>query len=261
LHEKPGIWAYDLGNENSNCTIPPSREAANRWLEAVAGEIRSADPLREITIGLHMEDLEEDRNLGPAEAARVSDFLCMHGYPIYSPWAEGPADSMLLPFLGAITRWLGGAGGAAPDVLFAEFGAPTLPANWPVGTCAGAADVPLLEEEEAARFAVESLESLHQFGFIGAMIWCFGDYARLLWSRPPLDQARHERSFGLWREDHTAKPAVGEIQRFLRINRQPWQDAFSWIEMPNSEFYNAPGDNLRYLYRKFRSVWNPSQTL
>jgi hypothetical protein len=209
-----------------------------------------------------MEDLEEDRNLGPAEAARVSDFLCMHGYPIYSQWGEGPTDAMLLPFLGAITRWLGSVDGAGVrDVLFAEFGAPTLPASWPVGTSTGAAGVPLLEEQEAARFTGNALESLHAFGFVGAMIWCFGDYARPLWSRPPLDQARHERSFGLWREDHSAKPAVAEIQRFLRIDHLPWQDGFSWIEMAASEFYNDPGNNLRHLYRRFREVWNVRSAL
>jgi endo-1,4-beta-mannosidase len=103
----PAVWAYDLGNENSNCVRPPTREAAEAWLETIAGAIRRADSSTKITIGLHMEDLEEDRRLGPKEAARVCDFLCMHGYPIYAEWARGATDEMLLPFLGLMTRWLG----------------------------------------------------------------------------------------------------------------------------------------------------------
>ena len=51
-----------------------------------------------------MEDLEQDRRLGPAEAAEVCDYLCMHGYPLYADWARGDLDAALLPFLGLVTR-------------------------------------------------------------------------------------------------------------------------------------------------------------
>ena len=55
-----------------------------------------------------MEDLIEDRRLGPQEAGPFCDFLCMHGYPIYADFVESPTDERLLPFLGLITCWLGG---------------------------------------------------------------------------------------------------------------------------------------------------------
>ncbi|MGH9764581.1 MAG: hypothetical protein ACREAC_27410, partial [Blastocatellia bacterium] len=261
LREKRAIWAYDLGNENSNCVVPPSREAAIRWLEAISSEIRSVDRQRAITIGLHMEDLEEDRNLGPAEAARVSDFLSMHGYPMYAPWAHGPTDEMLLPFLGAITRWLSGAPNL--DVLFEEFGAPTV---HDAGMRAGivrrldapprptAKGVPVLQEEEARLFTCRALNELHQFGFLGAMLWCYGDYGARLWSRPPLDLAPHERSFGLWRSDHSPKPAVATVQRLTGADRRPWQDGYGWINVKPSEFYGSPRENIRNLYLRFRTL-------
>ena len=31
----------------------------------------------------------------------------MHGYPSYTPWADGPTDEQLLPFLAHVARWLG----------------------------------------------------------------------------------------------------------------------------------------------------------
>ncbi|HYL97927.1 MAG TPA: hypothetical protein VEZ90_03150, partial [Blastocatellia bacterium] len=216
LRGKRAVWAYDLGNENSNCVVPPSRESAVNWLKAVAGEIRSVDPSRPITIGLHMEDLEEDRNLGPAEAAQVSDFLCMHGYPMYSSWADSPTDVMILAYLGLITRWLASSAVAVDasttDILFEEFGAPTVPDQngLPETRAAG---VPMLGEEEAARFTGRALDSLREFGFLGAMIWCYADYARAMWSQPPLDQSSHERSFGLWHNNYTAKQALAEVKR------------------------------------------------
>lgn len=189
LGRHPALWAYDLGNENSNCVVPPTRDAAIAWLETIIGAIRKVDSTHPITIGLHMEDLEEDRRLGPKEAALVCDFLCMHGYPIYADWARSATDEMLLPFLGLITRWLGGK-----EVLFEEFGAPTRPrdetfaARW--------SGVQLLDEEDAAQYTGRALAALRRFGMTGAMPWCFGDYDETLWPAPPLDEAAHERFFG-----------------------------------------------------------------
>jgi len=240
LSNHPAVWAYDLGNENSNCVVPPSRDSAIYGPEQITGEIRKVDSTHAITIGLHMEDLEEDRNLGPAEAGRACDFLCMHGYPIYANWAASETDATLLPFLGLITQWLGGR-----DVLFEEFGAPAVKHPRPGRPT-------LLGEEQAAKFTRDAIESLHRFGFMGAMLWCYGDYAKWLWSWPPLDSAEHERSFGLWRSDHSPKPAVAEIKRFEPAERLSAFDDFCWIDIEPREFYGNPRANLAKLYARFR---------
>jgi endo-1,4-beta-mannosidase len=244
LRDHPALWAYDLGNENSNCVVPPSRELGIAWLEVMASAIKSVDASHPITIGLHMEDLEEDRHLGPREAARVCDFLCMHGYPIYADWARSSTDAGLLPFLGLITQWLGGR-----DVLFEEFGAPTIPRQ---GLPASEVSrLKLLSEAEAASYTRRALNGLREFGFTGAMLWCFGDYTEAIWNAPPLDEARHERSFGLWRADHSEKPVLAEIKRVAGVERQPAHEDFQWIDMAADEFYNNPRDNLRRLYQKY----------
>ena len=117
----PALRIWDLGNENSNVWVPASRDDGRRWLAAMAEAIRSVDPATPLTIGLHAEDLEEDRRIGPAEAAEVCAVLSMHGYPMYLDWAGAPDDEQVLPFLAALTRRFGGG----REVLFAEFGAPT----------------------------------------------------------------------------------------------------------------------------------------
>jgi endo-1,4-beta-mannosidase len=250
LHQHPALWAYDLGNENSNCVIPPSRASAIRWLTAITAAIRAVDVATPITIGLHMEDLEEDRRLGPAEAALTCDFLCMHGYPMYATWAKNASDELLLPFLGLITHWLSGK-----EVLFAEFGAPTLP-----GQDQRQLPMPptiLLEETLAAAFTERALERLVNAGFLGAMLWCYGDYAKPLWGVPPLDQAKHERHFGLWREDYTPKPALQSVKQFSHTARGDVRDdRFAWIDIPHSDFYTQPRDNLHALYQKFLRIGN-----
>ncbi len=190
----------------------------------------------------------EDRRLGPREASRFCDFLCMHGYPIYADFAEGPTDARVLPFLGLITRWLGGR-----DVLFAEFGAPALPAEGLDSdrVQSSAPAIPLLEGENAAAFTRCAVEMLRAFGFLGAMLWCYTDYGEALWSRPPLDEAAHERWFGLWGADGSPKPAVDEIHRFQDLPRAPERWDRAWIDLEPDEFYALPRQHLSRLYRRF----------
>ncbi|CDM65547.1 glycoside hydrolase 5 family protein [Pyrinomonas methylaliphatogenes] len=248
LGEHPAVWAWDLGNENSNCVVPPSRALAVAWLERMAGEIRSADRVHPITIGLHMEDLEEDRKLGPVEAARVCDFLCMHGYPLYADWAAGPTDEALLPFLGLLTYWLGGR-----EVLFEEFGAPTMPTDAKLAqTIADLSTFKLLAEDEAASYTKRALNALHRFGFMGAFLWCANDYDEAIWDEPPLDLAVHERFFGLWRADGSAKPAVAEISPFVGRERRQLNADFEWIGIERERFYANPRRHLVALYARFK---------
>lgn len=234
------LWAWDLGNEPSNCVVPPSREHGRRWLELVTSAIRAADATALITIGLHMEDLEQDRNLGPREAAEVCDFLTMHGYPIYASWADGAADEHLVPFLARVTRWLGGGA----DVLFSEFGLPTFREG-------GASAPMLVEEGDAARYTACVLDGLREAGCTGAMVWCHTDYAHEIWAAPPLDEAPHERSFGLWRADGSAKPALREVTAFAGRSRLDAGDD-DWIDVDHDRYWRDPAAELARLYRRYR---------
>ncbi len=248
LRGHEAVWAWDLGNENSNCVTPPTGKWAREWLERLTAAIRGSDERALVTVGLHMEDLEEDRRLGPREAAGSCDFLSMHGYPIYAPWAAGPTDVHLLPFLARVTRWLGCGG----DVLFSEFGLPTYRADGPDASRA-ARDPRLVEEGAAAAFTASALESLRDAGCLGAMLWCYADYPRERWSRPPLDLARHERSFGLWRADGSPKPAVAAVAAFAGSARREAGGDDGWIDIGPDDFLLDPGRQLPRLYGRYRS--------
>lgn len=243
----PALWAWDLGNENSNCVVPPDRDAARRWLAETSGAIRSADDAAAVTIGIHMEDLEQDRHLGPAEAAKACDFLTMHGYPIYATWANSATDELLVPFLARVTRWLGGGA----DVLFSEFGLPTSPPGEDAAP-------PLVGEEDAARYTERVLDGLRLAGCTGAMLWCYADYDPGTWNDPPLDQAVHERSFGLWRVDGSPKPAVDIVAAFADAARvTPPDDA--WIDIDADRYWRQSGVELPRLYRRFSvAIDNPA---
>ena len=240
----PALRMWDLGNENSNCWVPRTREDGRRWLAAMADAIRAADPTTPITIGLHAEDLEEDRRIGPAEAAEVCDVLCMHGYPMYLRWARSKDDDRVLPFLASVTRWLGGK-----DVLFEEFGAPTNDMHDP--DAARVADM-LLEEADGARYTAQAIDGLAAAGCTGALLWCYADYARSIWREPPLDAAIHERHFGLWRADGAPKPVVAELVRRRQTQRSP-VPTVAWIDLPRADFFDRPLANLVQLYEAYRT--------
>lgn len=157
----PAVWAWDLGNENSNCTIPPDLNAADRWLERMSYILRARDPRMRITVGTHMEDLENDRLIGPTQAACWCDFVCMHGYPVYADWSAGATDEQLVPFLAELTSWLA----ADAPVLFAEFGQSTVPPGEPPSSLQ-------ISEAEAGRYTAGTLDSLRECGSIGALVWC-----------------------------------------------------------------------------------------
>jgi endo-1,4-beta-mannosidase len=239
------LWAWDLGNENSNCVLPPDRAAACAWLARIAAAIRAADDTALVTVGLHMEDLEEDRLLGPHEASAVCDFLSMHGYPIYARWADGSTDGRLLEFLARVTRWLGDE----REILFSEFGLPTYRPGEPHESAL------LVEEGAAASYTAMALAGLRRSGCLGAMLWCYSDYEPALWKSPPLDLAVHERSFGLWRADGSPKPAVAAVAAFAasgRCHSATVDD--SWIDIDRSEFHRDPSAQLPRLYRRYRGA-------
>lgn len=236
----PAVWAWDLGNESSNCTIPPDPASAQRWLERMTGILRDHDPRVKITIGTHLEDLEEERRIGPAEAARWCDLVCMHGYPAYAGWSRGPDDHRFVPYLAEITSWLA----AGTPVLFAELGQSTAARGHPPTSLQ-------VDEDDAARYTAATLDALRESGSIGALIWCFADYAPRLHGDPPLDLAVHERTFGLWRADGTAKRAVAEIG--LRRGRPSVAptSARPWLDITVEEFAADRRSHLRRLYSRY----------
>lgn len=246
--QHPALWAWDLGNENSNCTIPPSNVLARSWLQRVADAIRAADANATITTGLHMEDLESDRRLGPADATTVCDFLTMHGYPIYAPWAMGATDEHLLGYLTEVTRWLG----HGTDVLFSEFGLPTRPSGAVPGGGVPTPDSMLVSEDAAASYTDRALHTLRRAGATGAMLWCANDYVPSVWNDPPFDDAVHERHFGLWHWDGSPKPAVATVATHVGHEISAPDLDPSWIDIEPADFFTPAGSHLARLYLRYR---------
>ncbi len=83
------------------------------------------------------------------------------------------------------------------------------------------------------------------------MLWCYSDYSSDIWTEPPLDEAVHERHFGLWRADASAKPALEAIAAFARASRLA-VPGDGWIDIDQDRYWERPGEELPRLYRRYR---------
>ena len=102
-------------------------------------------------------------------------------------------------------------------------------------------------------YVAEALDLLYEAGTTGAMLWCFSDYVADIWDLPPLDVAPHERFFGLWRADGSAKPAARHLARYRGIDRKP-PKAADWIDVDPRSYYDAPLETLKRLYERYGKV-------
>jgi endo-1,4-beta-mannosidase len=146
-------------------------------------------------------------------------------------------------------------------VLFSEFGVPTLPSDQSSRKASSAdsgGGPRLVSEIDAAKYVSRSLRALEQSGASGAMLWCFSDYAPHLFASPPFDAAPHERSFGLFRADGSAKPAVEEVLSFsLRhpeVAAAPRVRASDFIDLTIDDYYDSPKRHLGRLFRRYSTA-------
>lgn len=253
------IWAWDLGNENSNCVVPDDKSSASNWLKEMTYELKYLDERVPVTLGLHQEDLEEDRNLGPGEAAEYCDFLSIHGYSSYASWCDGLTDEKVPVFLGLVTRWLGGINKikSINDVLIEEFGICTRPSDDKLKKINyhDSGNIPLVSEDEAEIFYDRTLSFIRDFNFKGAFLWCFADYAESLWNLPPFDKNIHERFFGIFRDDGSPKRSLDAIRRFVSQKKETVEVALDWIDINSEEYYEKPEENLIRLFQRFKSAF------
>ena len=238
LQGHPALWAWDLGNEPSNLILPLTNKEALIWLEEMVSELKKRDESVPVTLGLHQEDLEEDRKMGPKEVAAFCDFLSMHTYSIYAKWADGPLDEDVSPFLGLLTHWLG-----SKKVMIEEVGVSSSKL-FKEGELT-------VSEDRTFEYYDRLLPRLTGFGFLGVLFWCYGDYSKPLWDQAPFDEKKHERYFGLFHEDRSPKPFV-PLLKGLQTQKEVRITSFDWIEIEPEEYFQTPLEHLSQLYRRFK---------
>jgi endo-1,4-beta-mannosidase len=253
LKDHPAVWMWNLGNEPDLFAWPDTSDQGAAWVKEMATLIKSIDPKRPVTIGLHGDGIHRDNGLRVDKVYAHTDVAVMHSYPMYSDWARKPLDPDYVPFTCALTAALGGK-----PVLMEEFGGCTaLPGEasymmkW-TETNGREREQFMASEEDFAEFLSLTIPKLQHSGATGAMLWCYADYIPELWNVPPCQNAVHERFFGLVRPDGSLKPHAKVIQEFAKTKPmvQPIPE-YAKINITADEFYKEPLGNLVDLYAEY----------
>jgi endo-1,4-beta-mannosidase len=244
--EHEAVWLWNLGNEPDLFAQPPTASAGGRWVKDMVDLIHQIDPDHPVTCGLHTASLFEHNGLRVDDVFAETDVAVMHGYPMYTPWARHPLDPDFVPFLCALTAALAGK-----PVLAEEWGGCTVPGEsttWTWTPSKGAARTQFMAgEDEFAEYVGAVLPRLVEVGATGAMLWCFADYHEDLWDRPPCDDARHERHFGLVRPDGSLKPHAEVVRRFSATDPVVTTPVAS-VDVDVSGYYADPAGHARHAY-------------
>jgi endo-1,4-beta-mannosidase len=252
--DHPAIGLWNLGNEPDLFALPRNARSGRQWVRRFTTAIREIDQVHPVTCGLHVPSLTTDNGLRVNEVFREVDLAVIHGYPMYADWAKGPLDADFVPFLCALVSALCGK-----PTLAEEFGGPTEAPGRPSTTWEwNAYGRPrrqfVASEEEFAIFIEQSLLKLAETGALGAVLWCFADYIPALYDRPPCDEARHERFFGMVRPDGSLKPHAQVIQRFARQRPvvQPGRRGVN-LDVSPEDYYQNPLYQIQRLYKAYRA--------
>lgn len=253
FRKHPAIWMWNLGNEPDLFAWPRTPAAGRAWVADMTDRIKDLDPRHPVTCGLHVASLLEDNALRVHDVFEETDVAVMHAYPMYLPWARHDLDPDLVPFTCALVSAMTGKA-----TLMEEWGGCTAPPGEPSQvwewTSYGAPRRQFMaSEEDLARYVEAVLPKLVDVGATGALLWCFADYHPSLWDRPPCDEARHERHFGLVRPDGSLKPHAEAIRRFARASprvlREPRHTVA--LDVGRDEYYAAPAEHARRLYARY----------
>lgn len=252
LKSHPAVWMWNLGNEPDLFAEPPTHELGRAWVHEMTSFIREIDDSHRITCGLHIASLTRDNGFRVNDVYGETDVAVMHAYPMYLDWSRSPLDPALAPYSCAATSALCGK-----PTLMEEFGGCTAPPGEPSRvwewTAYGKPRKQFMaSEEDLAEYLRATLKNLVTVGATGAMLWCFADYAPELWDKPPCDESRHERFFGLVRPDGSLKPHALVVKEFAATppTVQPIPE-WAQLRFDADEFYKNPSQHLKREYKTF----------
>ncbi len=259
--DHPAIWMWNLGNEPDLFAWPYNSVAGGGWVRDMVRLVKSIDPDHPVTCGLHVESLQQDNRLRVNDVYAQTDVAVMHGYPMYLDWARNNLDADMVPFMCALTRALCGK-----PVLMEEWGGCTAPPGeasqaWSWQAYGKDRAQFMASEDDLAQYVEQVLHKLVEVGATGSLLWCFADYVPELWDKPPCDESRHERHFGLVRADGSLKPHAEVIKRFAAtnptVNTSPSRAVL--LDGTPDDYYINPEANVVRLYNTYIATYGSSK--
>lgn len=191
------IVMWEAGNECNCMDKADSKETAWVWTSTITSTIKSEDPDRPISSGMHgmysgAFDFESQRD--------NCDYLTVHPYMAFTPYCI--SDGIISPK--AIMH-------ASSELTYYSdlSGKPCFVEE--IGTLCDM----MGSEENVARFVRAGLFDAWASGGLSYIWWCAFDQTNL--SHAPYEWCDVERELGMFRSDGSAKPLVEEINKFAEI--------------------------------------------
>ena len=237
----PGIWGWDLGNENSNCTIPPDA-TSGRSVARTDVHRAQAERSREADHDRPPHGGPRER---PCDRAGRGGALVRHRLDARLPDLRRLGGGLDRPRAGAVPRRDHPlAGIRRPGALRGV--RPTDLAGAPAdGSSSTRPPSPRTRAASSTGFA----RSVARARSSGASATTPPSSHAV----PPFDAAPHELSFGLWRADGTAKAAVSEVTSRAGAACVPPRSPGGWLDIDAATFAADRRYHLRRLYDRFRS--------
>ena len=241
--DEKAILFWDLSNEPDIFVKPKSVDAAWLWTHLLYRELKTYDPDRLVTLGIHATSLFWSGPFRIGDVAEANDILCMHPYSLYTELCPEPLDSLrstyFVPYACRFTEGMGGK-----KVILEEFGSTTQ----------------MVAEEVEARFHSAALYSALANGVIGALAWCFGDFVEQ--DRLPYDSTPYEVGFGITTTDGKVKKKGLVLSEFAKTVQNARMSELSPVQAQaaiviprkyydNLDPENTPTRNAAVLFASF----------
>lgn len=196
----PAILAWDLGNECNVMQNVDNYQAAYVWTASVTNAIKAEDPQRPVVSGMSGLTSGSKGDWRIQDQAELLDLLTTHPYPFWTNYGnQDPSNTIRTILLAAAeSRFYGDIGGK-----------------------------PCLVEETGIMGPFEANDKIKS-AFLrsvlfnnwandchGLLWWCAYDQNQL--QQTPYEWYAVERDLGLFRNDRSAKPMVGEMTKFRKF--------------------------------------------
>ena len=252
-HEAIAYW--DLGNRPSLLFDPPHGEYVRVWMEVMTQTLRHESGNVPLTLTLDQRDVLDGTSLEPGLVGRYCDFLSVDGSLERCGLAEDGMDARAIAFAALMTRWLG-----EKPVLVTNVGLPTESSDVPLrDEDLDRLTVPLVPEDEGALFYRRILELLHRHGGLGIVARSWSDFHLSLWRFPPFDSLVHERYCGIVDSEGNPKSGLHALAEFGSPAYKTVGDVEPWIDVPRSEFRDAPRFHAERLYERYMAQTEQSE--
>lgn len=191
----PAILAWEPGNECNCMNAISARSEAYLWTAVITQTIRVADPVKPVLSGMHGLRMDDDWTI--QDQSELTDMLCVHPYPIFTPYCDQDPVNTVRTVLHS----------TAEACYYSDVGQkPCLCEE--IGTLGQM----IASENIVSDFVRNCVWSLWANGAKGVLWWCAYDQDRL--EHAPYDWNSVERELGMFRADRSSKPMLRELTAF-----------------------------------------------